>query len=680
MSIDYMEKTRTTDPEIGVEDDAKIIEMSRKIYNAVFNETFNDMKEFFGGTELTSAENTILHIAAKYGKQTIVKKIIDSYPLVLFHLHKRNNKGNTPLHIAASFGHLDMTEHLLKSAEEVKYSVSLLRIQNEKKETALHVAVRNGHYKIVKLLVKKDGSLTSIINDNNESPLFMAVDRGLFKIADHILSNEKCSQYGGSKGMNALHAAIIRMHKSNLFKYPIQALLSRKGIASFLRDVLWSPLSDVLLALVNSLYQKEFPRKNFNRRNKIPITKKDFVGKILEKFPNAMLEVDDFGWTPLHYAAHFGEVEIVELFLEKDISLADKKDKEGMCALHISAKKGHVEVLKVFIKKCPHTCELLDNRKRTALHLAAESGRTEAVKLFVQTLAFQDLLNEQDDEGNTPFHLAATKGHYALLLMPVDVRRHYLSEGSLPSTLCAVNNAGAVNNKGKTILDIIKSDDQLMSNEKRIIMSHLKRRNVLRPLHDMVDRQTTKEQTLETKEYTKVRAGSDAANISEENDRKLAKERKKDDVKDMTNVNLLVATIITTVTFAAALQVPGGFNENGLAILSKNEVFINFLICDSLAFGFSAVSIFVNFAYPFLAKATRVTYPIILSFVLTELSLVCMVLAFVEGTKSVLDENTWLPYIMYSSLIPISYFLLRPIIVRKTFLYSNKTRALAWYL
>ncbi len=107
-----------------------------------------------------------------------------------------------------------MTQHLLKRAEEVKYSVSLLRIQNEKKETALHVAVRNGHDEIVESLVKKDGSLTSIINDNNESPLFMAVDRGLFKIADHILRNEKCSQYGGSKGMNALHAAIIRMHKS----------------------------------------------------------------------------------------------------------------------------------------------------------------------------------------------------------------------------------------------------------------------------------------------------------------------------------------------------------------------------------------------------------------------------------------------------------------------------------
>ncbi len=68
-------------------------------------------------------------------------------------------------------------------------------------------------------------------------------------------------------------ANLVLFLVGNLFKYPIQALLFRKGIASFLREVLWS-LSDVLLALVDSLYQMEFPRKIFNRRNKIPITKK----------------------------------------------------------------------------------------------------------------------------------------------------------------------------------------------------------------------------------------------------------------------------------------------------------------------------------------------------------------------------------------------------------------------
>ena len=128
---------------------------------------------------------------------------------------------------------------------------------------------------------------------------------------------------------------------------------------------------------------------------------------MLEKFPDANLEADDSGRIPLHYAAHFGNVDVVELFLQKNNSIAYEKDNEGMCALHISAREGNVDVMRAIIKKCPDTCELLDDKHRTALHLAVESGSINAVNLFLETVAFQDLINEQDKNGNTPLHLAA---------------------------------------------------------------------------------------------------------------------------------------------------------------------------------------------------------------------------------------------------------------------------------
>nr|XP_023917377.1 protein ACCELERATED CELL DEATH 6-like [Quercus suber] len=572
-----MGKTCSMDPEKGfhevhIEDDIEVILRKRKIelYNAVVEEREDFTVEAEVLREVTSTKNTILHVAAKSGKTKIAKKIIDFDPSLL---HERNSKGNTPLLIAASLGHLDMTNFLLSQHQHM--SLPLLMITNENNETALHVAVRNGHNEIVKKLIEKCPSLTSLRNKDGESPLFIAVDRGFFDIATHILDTEECCGYKGRKGMNVLHAAAIRIEKK-------------------------------------------------------------FMEKVMDKFPKAITEEDDFGWTPLHYAAHFGEEELVKLFLNRDIFLAYKQNNEGMCALHISAKKGHVDVMGMFIERCPYTCQLFDKSHRTALHLVAESGHTKALKIFFKNrkFAFRDLMNEQDDEGNTPFHIAAANRHYALLMSLADVRRM----------------GGALNQKGDSILDIIQADSELMEDEKRIIMSNLERHNVLWSLDTMVDRQTIKVKNPKAE-------GTGAANSSEEN---------------------VVATIIATVTFAAAFQVPGGTGGDGLANLREKGTFVKFLIYDSLAFGFSAVSIFANFAYPFLAKATRITYPIMFSLVLTEFSLICLVLAFIEGTRSVLTENSWLPEVVYASLFPISFFLVRPIIVRKTFLFSS--RKLPWYL
>ena len=69
-------------------------------------------------------------------------------------------------------------------------------------------------------------------------------------------------------------------------------------------------------------------------------------------------------------------------------------------------------------------------------------------------------------------------------------------------------------------------------------------------------------------------------------------------VKQVSETNMLVATLIATVTFTAAFTVPGGFNQNGnvgegLAVLSKVTAFHVFLIANTLAFGLS-IATFVN--------------------------------------------------------------------------------------
>ena len=138
---------------------------------------------------------------------------------------------------------------------------------------------------------------------------------------------------------------------------------------------------------------------------------------VMQKCPSAIVQGEDSGWTPLHIASGMGNVKLVKLFLENGTSsLAYVKNKEGLSAFHIAAQEGNVLVMKEFITVCPDIYELLDNTGKTALHVAAERGEQEAVNFFLERPDLMGLINEQDEEGNTPMHLAAIRGCYKVLL------------------------------------------------------------------------------------------------------------------------------------------------------------------------------------------------------------------------------------------------------------------------
>nr|POE85849.1 isoform 2 of ankyrin repeat-containing protein npr4 [Quercus suber] len=549
----------------------------------------------------TPSRNCILHVAAKSGQAQIMRRVLVSLnphsPL-----YETNCKGNTALHIAASLGHLDMSELLINRAidQEAEVGRLLLKAQNEELNTALHLAVKHGHDDIVDLLIEKEPGLTSITNKAGESPLFLAVDRGFFEIAIRILETRECSG-GGRNNFNVLHAAVIRVE-------------------------------------IN------------------------FVRKMLDKFPNAIMKADDFGWTPLHYAAYFGNFEVVKLFLENNnISLAYERDIQGMSALHISVMKGHCDVMSAIIEKFPYTCELLDNRGRTALHLAAESGRTHAVKILLSSLAFQDLINVQEnDEGNTAMHLAAIKRRYKVLILLAGDRRV---------------EKGATNKEGKTMADIIQLDEQppvfemvllwriettllgwSLESKSQLLAKVLKyskllmelllesmrrdRGEVLLSLEQEVERETTKKRIAENEGHeqfkesqwiepaAKVQGGTGAAdNIV--------------DFEELKKYNVVVMTLITTVTFAAAFQVPGGYDGNGKANLVESTYFRFFLIFDMFSFCSSAASMFIYFATSVIQKKAFVQNMVLRgAALLISISLAFMILAFLAGVAAVLDEKS----------------------------------------
>ena len=103
---------------------------------------------------------------------------------------------------------------------------------------------------------------------------------------------------------------------------------------------------------------------------------------------------------------------------------------------------------------------------------------------------------------------------------------------------------------------------------------------------------TTRRESGVLERSRKESAAGDAGNATT-----IDEERKQ--ANDMGQTNVLVATLIATVSFAAAFTVPGGYESNGvnkgLAVLSEKTAFRAFAIANSIAFSLSTASVYSHF-------------------------------------------------------------------------------------
>ena len=115
--------------------------------------------------------------------------------------------------------------------------------------------------------------------------------------------------------------------------------------------------------------------------------------------------------TPLHCAASIGYLEGVHFLLEISNNWAFERNKEGLYPLHLACENGDVKVTDELLRKWPDPTELIDNNGRNILHVAAKNGREEVVRFLLKEDGIGKLMNEMDNDGNTPFHLAASHHH-----------------------------------------------------------------------------------------------------------------------------------------------------------------------------------------------------------------------------------------------------------------------------
>ncbi|XP_030458818.2 ankyrin repeat-containing protein At5g02620-like [Syzygium oleosum] len=346
-------------------------------------------------------------------------------------------------------------------------------------------------------------------------------------------------------------------------------------------------------------------------------------------------EPDNKGRTALHFAAKAKQKEIATRLLQIDPSSAYAKDLvHGRTPLLEAASSGHLCVLREILKHCPDTVEISDNEGNNVVHLALKCRQCRS-KEVLKVPELVELVNEADGRGDTPLHVAAKDQNYKmvkrLLMIPsVDLR--------------------AKNADGLTALDICESQWQF-TKKKAYLYRYLKYLPAVR---------CQKPHILNHSESPLTPLDNPEA-----------------DLKGHANALTVVATLLTTITFAAAFTLPGGFTPGdsgtnslpsspscnfpdssdplpptqlpgppphspGDAVLINQPAFMVFILTDVLAVSTSLTIIFILIS-AILSDETFLKRAIVYSKKLLYLALAGTMVAYITGLYSVISTDVeWL--------------------------------------
>ena len=155
---------------------------------------------------------------------------------------------------------------------------------------------------------------------------------------------------------------------------------------------------------------------------------------------------DNYGRTPLSWAARYGNDGTVRLLLEREDVSPDRPDNDGQTPLSLAARNGHDEVVKLLLEQKAVNPDRPDNRGQTPLLWAARNGNDGVVKLLLEQKDISP--NRPDDGGRTPLLWAAYNGHdgaVKVLLEREDVSSDILGNcGQTPLWWAAYHGHGGV--------------------------------------------------------------------------------------------------------------------------------------------------------------------------------------------------------------------------------------------
>ncbi|XP_032420140.1 ankyrin-2 isoform X13 [Xiphophorus hellerii] len=287
-----------------------------------------------------------------------------------------NQNGLNALHLAAKEGHKDLVEELLQRGASVDSST-------KKGNTALHIASLAGQKEVVRLLVNRGADINAQ-SQNGFTPLYMAAQENHLEVVRYLLENEGNQSIATEDGFTPLAIALQQGHNS------VVSLLLEHDTKGKVR-----------LPALHIAARKD------DTKSAALLLQNDHNADVQSKMMvNRTTENGKSGFTPLHIAAHYGNVNVATLLLNRGAAV-DFTARNEITPLHVASKRGNTNMVALLLDRGAQ----IDAKTRdglTPLHCAARSGHDTALELLLEREA---PILARTKNGLSPLHMSAQGDH-----------------------------------------------------------------------------------------------------------------------------------------------------------------------------------------------------------------------------------------------------------------------------
>ncbi|XP_028976076.2 ankyrin-3 isoform X42 [Esox lucius] len=307
-----------------------------------------------------------------------------------------NQNGLNALHLASKEGHVEVVAELIKLGANVDAAT-------KKGNTALHIASLAGQVDVVKELVT-NGANVNAQSQNGFTPLYMAAQENHLEVVRYLLDNGSTQSIATEDGFTPLAVALQQGHDQ------VVSLLLENDTKGKVR-----------LPALHIAARKD------DTKAAALLLQNDHNADVESKM--TVNRTTESGFTPLHIAAHYGNINVATLLLNRGAAV-DFKARNDITPLHVASKRGNGNMVKLLLERGAK----IDARTKdglTPLHCGARSGHEQVVEMLLDRGA--PILSKTKN-GLSPLHMATQGDHLncvQLLLhhdVPVDdVTNDYLT-------------------------------------------------------------------------------------------------------------------------------------------------------------------------------------------------------------------------------------------------------------